>query len=222
MFLPRHGGTTLDGRLDRAQAGGMVNEPESDAHSIGSGGVATNIEGDDGSEAPQLVACDRVRWMGGEPRIPNACDARVCLQSLCELHRIRLRALETKRHRARASRCEECLEGTGGRAAQLARAPQGITQVLTPNGHHPGEQVGVTADELGRRLERDVSPEVKWSLVHRCRECVVDRQQRGGFSRCGADGTHVGDGQEWIRRRLQPDEVRVRARAHPCTRVVHR
>jgi hypothetical protein len=90
MFLPRHGGTTLDGRLDRAQAGGMVNEPESDAHSIGSGGVATNIEGDDGSEAPQLVACDRVR-----------------VQSLCELHRIRLRAL-----------------------AQLARAPQGITQVL--------------------------------------------------------------------------------------------
>jgi hypothetical protein len=45
-LLPRNAGPPFDGGLERAQAGGVLDELQCGAHGVGSGGIAMHVERD--------------------------------------------------------------------------------------------------------------------------------------------------------------------------------
>jgi cystathionine gamma-synthase len=55
MLLPGNGGPWFDRGLDRAQAGGVLNELQPGAHGVCGGAAATHVERDDRAEALELM-----------------------------------------------------------------------------------------------------------------------------------------------------------------------
>ena len=78
----------------------------------------------------------------------------------------------------------------------------------------------MAAQRLGDTVEHDVGSVSKRSLQHRRREGVVDE----GECACGMGGINarrqVGDLEEWIGRRLQPEHVSARAGLDDVGRVI--
>jgi len=52
----------FDSGLDRAQAGGVLDELQSGAHRVGGGGAATHVERDNRAEALSCASRGRVSW----------------------------------------------------------------------------------------------------------------------------------------------------------------
>ena len=96
------------------------------------------------------------------------------------------------------------------------------SRLVVAHGDDAAEQVRVAADELRRRLHGHVGAERQWTLIERRREGVVDAEDRALLPRCRADRVQITDGQQRIRRRLQPDQVRRAAQLDPARRVGHR
>ena len=84
---------------------------------------------------------------------------------------------------------------------------------------HAREQVGVPTDVLRGAVHDDVGAEPEWLLEDRCGERVVDGDERAGVLGGRDDRGQVGDLQERVRRRFEPDQVGVGRRVDPCRRV---
>src|SRR6266446_4607647 len=69
VLLPRNAGPPFDGGLDRAQAGGVLDELQSGAHGVGGGRVATHVERDNRAEALELAPRGRVSWVARQTGI---------------------------------------------------------------------------------------------------------------------------------------------------------
>ncbi len=83
--------------------------------------------------------------------------------------------------------------------------------------------VAVAADVLRRRVEDDVGSERERALERRRRERVVHEDERAGLARDGDGGREIGDLHQRVRRRLEPDELRLRPdRRAQRRQIVHR
>jgi hypothetical protein len=66
--------------------------------------------------------------------------------------------------------------------------------------------------EVGAQLERP--------LDQRRGQRAVDHHQRARLARSGADGRQAGDRQQWVGRRLEPQQVGVAGQVEPAPRVL--
>ena len=69
------------------------------------------------------------------------------------------------------------------------------------------QQVGVPADELGRRVQDDVRAELERTLAQRRRERRIDHRERAALAGAGGDRRDVRDDDQRVRDRLDPDHV---------------
>ena len=69
------------------------------------------------------------------------------------------------------------------------------------------EQVGVPAHGFGRAVNDDVGPEAERTLQQRGRERVVDHAQDAPLAREAAQAGEVGDAEQRVRRRFEPEHV---------------
>jgi hypothetical protein len=96
VLLPRNAGPPFDGGLDRAQAGGMLDELHSGAHGVGGGGggVATHVERDNRAEALELASRGLVSWVARQAGIARQSDVWMAREALGQCRRVALRPLQ--------------------------------------------------------------------------------------------------------------------------------
>ena len=87
---------------------------------------------------------------------------------------------------------------------------------------HAREQVGVPTDVLRGAVDDDVGAEPQRLLEHRRRKRVVDGDERTRVLGRRDDRRQIGDLEERVGRRFEPDQVGVGRRIGPGGRVGHR
>ena len=154
---------------------------------------------------PAIVARAPDRAVGAsQARVADLVDLRVLAQASGKDGGVLLGAFEAQGQRSQAAQAQVGLERPGGGPADLARAAERLQMRVGAHHRRAEQQVGVTADGLGRTVDHDVGSEPERTLQQRSREGVVDDAQQALFAREGAQAGEVGDPEQWVRRRLEP------------------
>ena len=140
--------------------------------------------------------------------IADLVDLRVVAEALGEDPGVVLGALEPQRQRAEAAQAEVGLQRAGRRAAEFSRLTQDVQVGVAADDRGAEEQVGVAADGLGGAVDDDVGAEFQRALQQRRGERVVHDAEQRSLARGGAQAGKVGDAEQWIGRRLQPEDAR--------------
>ena len=180
---------------------------------VGCCGAAGDVEGDDAAEAGQMLGGDRDGWGERPVRVAHPLDARVGLEPAGELRR-------WPRPLPRAAgRCGcHAWRGTS-RACRASRRGArggcgGVRRGRAPGRDDAAQQIGVPAEVLGRGLHGDVCAEVERLLAEGpARVLSTARIDSGACG--GGDPAQVGDLEQRVRWRLDPDEVSGRGRVAP-------
>jgi len=124
VLLPRNAGPPFDRGLDRAEAGGVLDELQTGAHCVGSGGVATHVERDNRAEAFELASRGIVSWVARQARIAGQSDVRMAREELGQFHRVALPPLQPQCQRPSPADREKCFESASRGTRELAGQPQ--------------------------------------------------------------------------------------------------
>ena len=98
------------------------------------------------------------------------------------------------------------VEGAAGEAEGVGPEPQPVVDVLRRGDGDATDDVGVPVDELGGGVHHDVGAVLQRALVQRREERVVRRDHRTDGVGGVGDLADVGDPQERVGRRLDPDK----------------
>ena len=85
-----------------------------------------------------------------------------------------------------------------------------IVQIVPPRNHRASDHVAVSAQVFRRAVHHEVRAQLQRPLEIRARKRVVHRQQRSGTPRHFGHRRQIHELQQRIRRRLHPDQPRVR------------
>src|SRR3569833_2514045 len=140
-------------------------------------------------------------------------------ESFGQRHRTLLRPFESQREGAYTAHREERFQCAGSGAGELTRESKSRQQYIVAHCDGAAEQVGMSADELRYGLYADVRTELEGPLVQWRRKGVVDAEDGTRLARGSADRVQVGDRQQRVRRRLEPDQVGRAAEFKPACRV---
>ena len=143
-----------------------------------------------------------------QPRIADARHRPVALEPERERRRRLLGAIEADGEGPQAAQGQERLHHAGHRAVGDASAIEAGEQLRPLRHQGAEEQVGVAADELRGAVEDDVGAELERPLAQRRRERVVDDDERAARVGDLGGGADVGDTEQGVRRRLQPQQRR--------------
>src|SRR6266436_2809831 len=135
--------------------------------------IARDLEGDHPTEAPHLLARDRVLGVGRETRVVHRRDARVAGEELGHRLRVRVLALHAQREGLEPAHEQVGREGIEHRAGDALQPPDRADQ-LGRSEHRAGEQVVVAAQVLGGGVHHHVDAPLERALVVRRREGGVD------------------------------------------------
>ena len=143
-------------------------------------------------------------------------DRRVRLQERRDGRRVRAVRLHAPRQRRQAAHHEPAVEGRRHRAAEQLRGAQvGEGRVVVARDDRAAEHVAASAEVLRRRVHDHAAAELERPLQRRRREGVVGDGARAGLLRDGRHRRDVDALQQRIRRRLDPDDARLRLGASP-------
>src|SRR5581483_11808886 len=123
--------------------------------------------------------------------------------------RARLVALDAEAERLDPAQREPAVLRARHGADRVLEELELLVERLVARHERAAEDVRVAVDVLGRRVEHDVRSELERALDDRRRERVVDddeRSLRAGELRAGG---YVRDLEERVRRRLEPEELRL-------------
>ena len=123
VLLPRNAGPPFDSGLDRAQAGGVLDELQSGAHGVGGGGAATHVERDNRAEALELASRGRVSWVARQAGIARQSDVWMSREALGQCHRVALRPLQPQCQCPSPADREKRFEGAGCCTRKLPGLP---------------------------------------------------------------------------------------------------
>ena len=180
----------------------------------------SHVEGHDGAEAGHEAARGGVGRVVGAAGVAHDLHPGVLGEVLGELGGRRACALKPQRERAHAADGEVGLECAGRGSGKLAPLAQSVRALVGRGDDGAEQQVGVAAEVLRGRVHDQVGAELKRPLDQRRRERAVDHHQRVRLAARGADGGQVGDRQQRVRRRLQPQQVGVGGELEPARRVL--
>ncbi len=207
VLLAWDGGAALDGGLDGAEAGGVAHDGERLTDAIGRGGTTTDIEGDERAEAAEGAGREIVLRVAGEAGVADALDAGGGFEACGDVYRAGLAGGEAEGERARAARGQERFEHAGRGAGEFAGVDECFVQVVGLRDGDAAEEIGVPTDVLGDGVDDDVGAERERLLVQGRGDGVVDGADRTGLARGGADGGEVGDFEQRVGGRLQPEQI---------------
>jgi hypothetical protein len=199
----------------------VLNELKPGAYGVGGRSFAAQVERDDRAEALELAPRGLVSRIARQAGIACHRDHRMPCEALGQCHRVALSPLQPNGERPGPADREERFERARCCSRELPSLPQRGQQGAVAHGDHSAKQVGVSADELRRRLHRHVGPELERALIERGSECVVHAEDRSRLPRCGADDVQVTHRQHRVRRRLEPDQVGNAAHLDPTRGVGH-
>ena len=97
--------------------------------------------------------------------------------------------------------------GAGDGAHGVLQEADARVEVVVGREQDAADDVGVAVEVLGEAVDDDVSAELDGALKVRRREGVVDREQGADGLASGGDRGDVGDLEQRVGGRLQPDEV---------------
>ena len=156
-----------------------------------------------------LPGRDLVAGVVGEAGVEHLLDARVVGEEgddgarvLAVLAHAHGEGLEPAEHEPRVER-------PGDRAERVLQEAEPLRDRLVVRRDHAGDDVGVAAEVLRRRVDHDVGAEVERVLQVRRGERVVDDDLRADRVRRLGDGGDVDDVEQRVGRALDPDEPRL-------------
>jgi hypothetical protein len=164
MGLAGDGGSAFHGRLDPAQAGGVVDDPDRSAYVVGTLGSSAHVEGHDCTEPVHEAAGRLVRRMIRPPGVTHDLHAGVAGEAVGQVGGRRAGLAKSHRQGAHPSDGEIGLEGTGGRSGQLPSRPQLLGVLVGGRDHGPEQQVGVAAEVFRGRVHDKVRPQLERPL----------------------------------------------------------
>ena len=224
-----------DHRVDAAERGGQLRQPERIDHGATGDPAALDLEREHpaGHAGPELATGDRVLRMAGQARVEHGSHARLTLEPARQCRGGPGMALGAHGEREDPAEHEERLERPEA-AAGLDLDALDLGDQLAGTGHDPGDQVAVTAQELRRRFDDEVRPELERAADVGRRERVVDDVagavpvgELGELRVIGEEGRRVGDrlrvqdpgrgGREGVARRRRDRSCR-RSRPGPRSR----
>ena len=163
--------------------------------------IATNVEREQRAEATVHVAGgQRIRLQAG---VAHELDSRMLRQAARELERRRRLALHPDAQCLEAAEQERGGVGRRDRARARAELEQPLVVFLAPADEDAEQQVVMAAQELRGAVQHEVR-----AVLERPH---VDRRGSGGVHEHGCRArrgcSEVGEGQERVRRRLEPDQI---------------
>ncbi len=155
---------------------------------------------------------DLDRHDAAEARVPDPFHGWVAPQPGGELGGVRLRALDPQVQGAQPAQRQPDLERPGDRAVQRAVGDEalvvGATGIRARGDHRAEQHVAVAGEVLGHRVDDDVGAQLERALAQGGGEGVVDHRGHPALARRREQGRQVGDLEQGVRRRLQPEQVR--------------
>lgn len=173
----------------------MPNESDGATGSICRRHTTTDVERDYGAITLEDALRRGVRGMRRQTWIARHFHCWMGVQAFRQFHGRGLGALQTQSHRTGTANGKVALQGAGCGSGQFARLLEGVPQCLIIRRRYPRQQIGMTANELRRRLQRHRGAEVQGPLVLRRREGVVHRDDCPSFAGCGTNRLKVGNAQ---------------------------
>ena len=152
--------------------------------------------------------------MTGQAGVADPGDSRVIGEPVGQVGGAALSLLQSQGQGAQAAQHEEGFQRAGDRAGHLPATAQLLAELRAPGNGEAEEQVGVATEELGRAVHRDVCAKGDRLLQQWCGEGVVDRDQSADVPRRRAQSRQIGDVQQRVGRRFQPDEIRAPGRGY--------
>ena len=163
-----------------------------------------------------------------EPRIADPRHVVAARQEPSDGHRVGRVALHPQGEGPEAAQDQEAVERPGHAAHRVLEEPEPLGDGVARGDRDAEDRVRVPAEVLGGRMEHDVGAELERPLEGGRGERVVDDDERrrlAGLRRAVANGRgrrrDIGDLEQRIRRRLEPDEAGSGGQALP-QRVVAR
>ncbi len=112
--------------------------------------------------------------------------------------------------RLQAAQREKAVERAADAADRVLQEPDLVGQLFGRGDRDAADHVGVAVQILRRRVHDDVGAELERPLHPRARERVVDDREDPALAREFRDVRDVDEPQRRIRRRFDPDQLRLR------------
>ena len=204
----RHPGRVLDQRLDAAERLAQREQPGPPAHLDRRRLSAGVPERHHAAEAPHLLRRHLVAGMIGQPRIVDPRDPGVVRQHRRHLRAVVAVPVHPDGQGLDSAQGQPGVERAAGRADSVLQEGQPVGQVGVGDDERAADHVGVAAQVLGGRVDHGVGPEGERLLQVGRGERVVHREQGAGRVRDLRERADVGDRQQRVGRRLDPDQPR--------------
>ena len=196
---------------DAAQARGARDDPEPARHSQRRGAPARHLEREHATERRHLPRGHIVTRVRRKPRIVHGAHSGVPGEEARDGGRVLAVRADPARQRARPAEHEPAVERRRHAAGQRLREPHPAEELVVRPGHHRAAlHVAVAAEIFRRRVHDQVGAERERAHERRAGPGVVAGHERAGPMRELGHRGYVGDAQQRIRRRLDPDQARGR------------
>ena len=155
------------------------------------------------------------------PGIAHGDHRRVVSKAGGEDGSVGARPLQTQVQGAYAAQRQPGLQGTGDRTVERPVAGQRGEDLVAVLAHHAGaeDHIAVATQVLGHRMHDQVRAQLEGSLGQGGGEGVVDDGQHTSRASGLDEGLEIGDLEQGVGGRLQPDQVRAREGVDGCCGV---
>ena len=157
-------------------------------------------------EPPHLLGRHLVAGVLGQARVQHPQDGRVPGEHLGDALGVVAVPIHSDRERLDAPQREPVVERPGHRPDRVLRERQLLGELVVAGDERAADDVGVTAEVLGRGVQDDVRAQRERLLQVGRGEGVVDDEPGPGLPRDVRDRRDVRDAQQRVGRRLAPDD----------------
>ena len=147
--------------------------------------------------------------MARKARIAHALDLRVAFEEARDFERVRRMPLHAERQGAQAAQREKAAERIEHAAGGVLQEAQPVDEIgVVAHDRGAADDVGMAADVFGHRMDDDVEAELQRPLHRGRSEGIVGDRDQAALSADLGDRREVGDAQQRIAGRLDPDHPR--------------
>jgi hypothetical protein len=170
--------------------------------------AAFQLEAHDRSETTLLATSNVMTGMTGQARVIDLLDVGLLLQPLRQSHRVAPVMIEPRVQRSKSPQRQEAVEGRSGYAKTIGPPDQLLVKGLVARNNRAANNVAVTIQVLGRRMEHEISAQCQRLLPRWRQERVVNDRQRSSGSTERCKFFDIRDPQQRIAGGFNPQQVR--------------
>ena len=210
----RHDRRVLDQALDAAERLGAREDADGREEGLRGGQAAADQhEREHPAEALHLALGERVLRVARQARPRHPLDLRVLREELGDVLGVRRVALHAHVERLQAAQHEEAVERARHAADRVLEEAEALGERVVAREHRAADDVAVAVQVLRRRVDDDVGAELEGALEVRRRNVLSTTISTPCALADLRDGGEVGELERRVRRRLDPDELRLLARS---------